>query len=305
MNYYEFVRIVEKEINNTLEGGMQAKLYTAIKNNSQKRIGIVVERPDINISPTIYLEDFFEKYHHGAVIEEIVGDILTFYETIKCEKSWNTELFEKYENIKSKIVFRVINTEKNRGLLEKVPHIDFLDLSIVFYALLDANQEGTATMLVYYDNLEQWGISQQELLANAIENVKYLLPPELTAMGQIVAEMVDSYARERENLLETRRIQGNEIMYILSNGIRSFGAACILYPGMLKLLGELLGTDYYVLPSSIHEVIIVTKTCGMSFQEMCDMVQEVNREQVSAEEILSDHAYYYSRKYEKLFMKEC
>lgn len=305
MNYYEFVRIVEKEVNNTLEGGMHAKLYTAIKNNSQKRIGIVVEHPDINISPTIYLEDYFEKYDCGERIEDIVHEILVLYEKVKCEKSWNTEVFEDYEKIKGKIAFRIINTEKNRGLLQKIPHVHFLDLSIVFYVLLDTDKEGTATMLIYNDNLECWGVNQKDLLATAFKNAECILTPELVAMRGVMEEIINPDTNKRENILESRRVEGDEVMYVLTNGIRSFGAACILYPGMLKTLGEILGADYYVLPSSIHEVILVTKSCGMTFPEMCDMVQEVNREQVAAEEFLSDHAYFYSRKKEKLFMAEC
>lgn len=305
MNYLEFVRIVEHEINHHLEGGMKAKLHTAIKNNNQKRIGIVVERPGVNISPTIYLEEFYAKYHSGIGISEISREILTFYESVKCEKSVDLGMVEEYERIRSRIVFRVINTEKNQSLLEKVPHIDFLDLSIVFYALIDASQEGTATMLIYNDNVDCWGIDSQELLVTAIGNSENLLPAQLLVLKNVVEEIINPFVSEPENLLNGQSLNENEHMYVLSNPIRSFGAACMVYPGMLKTLGEILKKDYYLLPSSIHEVILVTKEEGMSLLQMTNMVREVNREQVAAEEVLSDHAYFYSRKREKLLMAEC
>ena len=305
MNYHEFVRIVEKEINRNLEGGMKARLYTAIKNNSQKRIGIIVERPDVNVSPTIYLEEYYAQYHRGIEIGEISKEILMFYENVKCEKSWNEELLDSYEKINKKIVFKVVNTEKNKKFLDRVPHIDFLDLSIVFYVLLDANKNGTATMVIQNDNMEHWGISLQELLLTAIENIKELLPPQLFTMKDIVEEITDPFIQESANLLEKGLENNGESMYILSNSLRSLGAACMVYPGMLKILGEILGADYYLLPSSIHEVILVPKREELHFQEMCNMVKEVNKEQVAAEEVLSDHAYFYSRKREKLLMEEC
>lgn len=305
MEYLEFVRIVEKEINRNLKGGMKARLYTAIKNNSQKRIGIIVEKPDVNISPTIYLEDYYAKYHCGVEISEISKEILMFYENVKCESSWDTEILENYGKIRKKIVFKVVNTEKNEEFLNRVPHIDFLDLSLVFYVLLDANKEGTATMVIQNDNMEKWEICLQELLLTAIENVNDLLPAQLFSMRDVVDAIIDPFTEESNNILENGLEDKKESMYILSNQFRNLGAACMVYPGMLKMIGEILDGDYYLLPSSIHEVILVPKREGLDFQEMTDMVKEVNTKLVDTEEILSDHAYFYSCKKGKLLMREC
>lgn len=305
MEYLEFVRIVEKEINRNLKGGMKARLYTAIKNNSQKRIGIIVEKPNVNISPTIYLEDYYAKYHCGAEISEISREILMFYENVKCESSWDTEILENYGKIRKKIVFKVVNTEKNEEFLNRVPHIDFLDLSLVFYVLLDANKEGTATMVIQNENMEKWQICLQELLLTAIENVNDLLPAQLFSMGDVVDAIIDPFTEKSNNILENGLEEKNESMYILSNQFRNLGAACMVYPRMLKMIGEILEGDYYLLPSSIHEVILVPKRAGLDFQEMTDMVKEVNSKLVDAEEILSDHAYFYSCKKGKLLMREC
>lgn len=305
MEYLEFVRIVEKEINRNLKGGMKARLYTAIKNNSQKRIGIIVEKPDVNISPTIYLEDYYAKYHRGTEISEISREILMFYEKVKCERSWNTEILENYGKIRKMVVFKVVNTEKNEEFLNRVPHIDFLDLSLVFYVLLDANKEGTATMVIQNDNMEKWGICLQELLLTAIENVNDLLPAQLFSMRDVVEAITDPFTQENYNILENGLKEKQESMYILSNEFRNLGAACMVYPGMLKIIGEILEGDYYLLPSSVHEVILVPKREGQNFQEMTDMVKEVNSKLVDAEEILSDHAYFYSCKKGKLLMREC
>lgn len=304
MEYLEFVRIVEKEINRNLKGGMKARLYTAIKNNSQKRIGIIVEKPNVNISPTIYLEDYYAQYHRGIEISEISQEILMFYEKVKCEKSWDTEILEDYGKIRKRVVFKVVNTEKNEEFLNCVPHIDFLDLSLVFYVLLDANKEGTATMVIQNDNMEKWKICLQELLLTAIENVNDLLPAQLFSMRDVVEAITDPFTQENHNILENGLKEKQESMYILSNEFRNLGAACMVYPGMLKMIGEILEGDYYLLPSSIHEVILVPKREGLDFLEMTDMVKEVNRKLVDAEEILSDHAYFYSCKKGKLLMRE-
>lgn len=284
---------------------MKARLHTAIKNNSQKKIGIIVEKPDVNISPTIYLEDYYMAYHQGIKIEDISKQILKFYEEVKCDRSWNTDALSSYFDIRKKIVFKIVNTEKNKEFLNCVPHIDFLDLSLVFYVLLEANKDGTATMIIQNDHMEQWGICLQELLLAAIENTNNLLPPQLFTMKEVIEEVRDSQQRDSKNILENGLEDHKEVMYILSNSLRNLGAACMVYPGVLKMIGEILETDYYLLPSSVHEVILVPKRNDLSFQEMTDMVKEVNSKLVEPEEILSDHAYFFSCHQGKLLMSEC
>ena len=84
-------------------------------------------------------------------------------------------------------------------------------------------------------------------------------------------------------------------MYILSNTLRSYGAACIAYPHILEMIGEILQRDYYVLPSSVHEVVIVPYSSGLDIRELDEMVREINVTQVAEEEVLSSHAYLYRR----------
>ena len=100
----------------------------------------------MNISPTIYLEEYFKNFQQGVKLEAIVEEMLELYEDIRQEKSWDYEKILCYERIKDKIVFKLINTAKNRKFLDTVPHFPFLDLSAVFYVLLEVTDEGTAAM---------------------------------------------------------------------------------------------------------------------------------------------------------------
>ena len=144
MDYREFTGAVEEQMNRRLEGGVRASLYTAVKNNGKERTGVLIEAPGINISPTIYLEEYFEDYQKGRDLGTIVGEILAFYESIRQENSWDCEKLKKYDGVKDRIVFKLINTAKNRKFLSTVPHRSFLDLSVVFYVLLEVTADGTA-----------------------------------------------------------------------------------------------------------------------------------------------------------------
>ena len=148
MDYRAFADAVEKQMNQKMTGGVRAGLYTTIKNNGRERTGVLIEAPGINISPTIYLEEYYQSYSQGTALDKIVDQILEFYEEIKQEQSWDYEKILSYEGVKDRIVFKLINTVKNRKFLNSVPHIPFLDLSAVFYVLLEATEEGTAAMTV-------------------------------------------------------------------------------------------------------------------------------------------------------------
>ena len=174
---------------------------------------------------------------------------------------------------------------------------------IVFYVLLDVNSQGTATMTVNNEHLQYWDVTADELLALDRKNVARLLPAELFTMQQAVDVILCTVPGKRENLLNESVTEADDFMYVLSNPIRSFGAACIIYPDVLDMAGQVLGEDYYVLPSSVHEVVLVPASKGMKPEDMNAMVTEINQTQVAEEEILSNHAYLYQREARRLVMQ--
>lgn len=296
MNYQQFVSAVEKNLNQKMEGGVRASRYTAVKNNGTERTGVMIETPGVNISPTIYLEEYYDQFRKGSTVEETADSLLQFYQSIRREESWDCSRLLDFEEIKDRIVFKLINTEKNQDFLAGVPHRIFLDLSVVFYVLLDINCNGTAAMPVKNSHLSCWGTEEETIWAAAAANVKRLLPAEFLTMRNALAECLEpeDCPDESGNLLcgpET----GRDSMYVLSNRIRSYGAACIAYPHVLEMIGGILEEDFYVLPSSVHEVVIVPESAGIGCSEMEEMVREINGTQVSPEEVLSNAVYFYER----------
>lgn len=304
MNYREFVGAVEERLNQKMEGGVTVSTYRAVKNNGKERVGVLLETPGVNISPTIYLEEYYEGYLAGKSVDLIVDGILEFYENVRRRESWDYEKVLSFEGVKDRIVFKLINTEKNRDLLERVPHMELLDLSIVFYALLEVTDEGTAAMLIENSHAGKWKVTTDTLWEMGKENVRKLLPAEFFTMNYALRELVKGRAKssaEPENLL-TDSDADRDGMYVLSNQIRNYGAACIAYPYILRMIGQILGEDYYVLPSSVHEVIIIPCSMSLRASEMDAMIREINMTQVAEEEILSDHSYLYVRSTESLMM---
>ena len=294
MTYIEFADAVEKMMNKKMKGGVRASLYTAMKNNGKERTGILIEMPGINISPTIYLEEYYESYVAGRKIEQIVDDIKQLYEEIKQEKPWDCESFRDYEGVRNRIVFKVINTAKNRKFLRTVPHLAFLDLSIVFYVLVDVSEEGTAAMVVNRSHADTWKVQAETLWEDAVKNVKNRLPAEFVTMNHALKSLLGDVEYEEGDLLLEKKKDYDQ-MYVLSNKFRNYGAACIAYPNVLEMIGQILKKDYYILPSSVHEVIIVPYSEIYVCSKLDEMVREINSTQVEEEDVLSNHVYLYDR----------
>lgn len=296
MNYQQFIEEVERRVKEKIKGNETITVYihTAVKNNGKERKGITVLEKGIHISPTIYLEEYFQQFQEGKPIEEIVEKILQLYEEVKCSHPCEESLLQNYEELKGKFACKLIHRGKNEKLLNDIPYVPWMDLAIVVFVLLEVSPYGTATVLVRKEHLEIWGLTEAQLFDEAKKNTPILLPYQFCPMRKLLREICPYAVDEGE--------EEEESLYVLSNKLRSFGAASMLYDGILEKVGQKLGENYYILPSSIHEVIVVPESKSPVKQDLEEMVREINETQVEEEEVLSDRVYYFSRKENRLFL---
>lgn len=296
MNYQQFIEEVERRVKEKIKGNETITVYihTAVKNNGKERKGITVSEKGIHISPTIYLEEYFQQFQEGKPIEKIVEKILQLYEEVKCSHPCEESLLQNYEELKGKFACKLIHRGKNEKLLNDIPYVPWMDLAIVVFVLLEVSPYGTATVLVRKEHLEIWGLTEAQLFDEAKKNTPILLPYQFCPMRKLFREICPYAVDEGE--------EEEESLYVLSNKLRSFGAASMLYEGILEKVGQKLGENYYILPSSIHEVIVVPESKSPVKQDLEEMVREINETQVEEEEVLSDRVYYFSRKENRLFL---
>lgn len=288
MNYQQFIVAVKEKATALLGETVTVRIQTVLKNNGTKRVGLMITKPTVNISPTIYLEQFFIQYQNGRRLSEIAKNIQSLYEDVEPEQSWQVDALLDFQSAQTKLAFKLIQHNQNVELLEDIPHIPYLDLEIVFYVLLDDCEQGVATILITNNIVNHWGISTEVLYQVAMANTPRILGAECKPMYEMVSEL------SGEEPEETDEQEG--ILYVLTNSLRYFGAACLLYPQVLEDIGNQIDDDYYLLPSSIHELIILPAQYALSAHELKEMITDINASQLMDEEVLSDHAYYYSRK---------
>ena len=289
MTYNQFIRTVENRVREGFENNIEVCTHAVLKNNGTIRQGILFKETGINISPTIYLEEYYQRMLGGESIEEIVKEILRVYRKVRFNESMDADFIQEYSQIKEKIIYRLINRDANEKLLEDVPHGEYLDLAVVYYLLLDVTEYGTASMLIHNSHIQSWGVDARELHQEACKNTGRLLPYEFMTMNAALESLTNIKLSEEE-----------DILYILSNKHKSYGSAAMLYSGCLEGIGMYLKTNYYILPSSIHEVVVISEEDSPGRERLRTMVENVNETQMEEEDILSNHIYYYDREQKKL-----
>lgn len=270
-------------VQSCLGNGYHVSLTETLKNNSLKLTGIIIQKKGGNIAPVIYIDNLMESYEAEASPDAIADKIIGIYVKNSIAEQFDISRFAKFETCKNMIIFQLVNTERNASLLETIPSVKFLDFSIIFKILIEQDTGQAATATITNNIMSFWNVSTDTLYKTAMTNTPFLQKYTLKSMGDVLIEITG------DDVLA----DFNE-MYVLTNSQSYCGCGCILYPHLMKKFADSIGMDFYILPSSIHEVLLIP-AYGKDVLSLIQIVREVNRTAITQEEFLSDNVYYYSR----------
>lgn len=292
MNFKEFTEEIVKQIKGRLGSEYKIHYETIIKNNSTYLTALSIRRKGEVIIPTIYLEDFFEQYNQGKTICQVTDKIISVYQNAnkKIERKKALSFNMEFDNCKDRIVYRLVSKEKNIPMLNDVPYETFLDLAIIFTVVYRHTKEGLETIRITNEVMKKWNVTTIELMDYAIKNTKSWFPEKISDLTEIISPFLGD-----EDICDLEKETSEYNIKVLSNSCRINGATAILYDNVINDLAEKFESDIYILPSSIHEVLILPSKNEDKFEELKETVQHVNRVAVSKEEYLSDTVYLYHR----------
>ena len=257
------------------------------KNNGVVLEGLLVFSPDQNLAPTIYLDSFLEAYRSGMTFQEVVRKMLAAIGESAARGNVDTDFFRCFDKVRDRICYRLIGRKGNEGMLEDVPHIEFLDLALCFFYAYHDEVLGEGAVLVHESHRQMWGTATAELLKLAERNTPKLFPWSKRSIDSMVTEAACKDGGQGEDSL-------NMPISVLSNGKGLYGAACMVYPGVLEALGAEEGRGFYIIPSSVHEVLLLGDTGGEEPRMLRQIIEEINHTHLAPEEVLSDNLYYYN-----------
>ena len=289
-----FVKKVCAAVGDELGEGFHVEARDVRKNNGIILHGMSIRREGMNVAPTVYLDTFLEAYEAGATFSSIVQRLLEICKEGMARECTDTSFFQSFEKVRDRICYRLIGREKNKDMLAEMPYIDFLDLAICFYYAYHSDTLGDGTIPIYNSHMELWETCTAELFGLAKRNTQKLFPWVCSSLAEVLGEM-GGQGTGPEDAAEQEQFLREMPLQVLSNAKRTHGAICMLYPGVLERVAQEIGGDFFILPSSIHEVIILPDMGNKDYEELRGMIREVNRTQVAPEEVLSDTLYRYRR----------
>lgn len=291
MEIKEFTEKVCSELERRLGNNYRVERKDETKNNGIIRHGFMVIGRDWNVAPTIYLDTYLDAYKAGLSFESIIQSLLDICHKEEAKGRIDMNFFRSFEKVRDRICYCLIGKERNRELLEDIPYIEFLDLAICFYYAYHGDAIGDGTILIHNSHMVLWDTCTAELFGLAKRNTRRLFPWTCCSLAEILKRLVkanDNAEEEEEPFLHGVPLK------VLSNEKRIQGSICLLYPGVLDSLAHKEGHNLYIIPSSIHEVILLPNSGKEpDATALKEMIREVNSTQVAPEEILSDNLYYY------------
>jgi hypothetical protein len=293
MKLHVFIEKIKEKVSEILGEDYEVSLKKVLKNNSVEFDCLIITHKFDSVSPSIYLNSFYLEYLNGVSIEGLVNNVIATYKNCMEQFDRSKCTLIDTEHAEEHIVLRLVNYARNIRLLEDCPHIRCKDLALTYhYMLSDSDNDGLVSVRIDYSNMAFFKLTEEKLKEKALENTEKFFPPVFEKLEYLMKEY---FTKMTGKAFEFGDDRFNDMfpMYVLTSKNRMNGAVCMLYKGMLERIKKTLGKGFYIIPSSINEILILPESYGMNQEDLVQMVRIVNTETVPETEVLSDTVYHY------------
>lgn len=294
----EMVNTIVNEIKRNAADNAEVKCVEVIKNNDVKLHGITILYPNEEINPTVYIENLINENNKHLSISDLAFEIAENIEKAREMKNhlgFNPDDISDFDKIKDMICVRLINAESNKELLKSLPYEKVYDLAKILVIEINENM----SIKVNHKMFDFWkennlSLSISDVFDYALENTKRKFPANIKRMDEVMAELIGMEINEFLNVFNPSPL------YVLTNNVKTNGAICLLYDNILKEFAEKIGSDFVILPSSVHELILHPIIPNVTKENLKDIITEINETEVDDIDVLSNHPYIYRKETGKI-----
>ena len=293
MNFQEFVDKVKEAIRDALpESFRDAQVSVEpFRKLNTSYLGLQVKKEGQTVVPNINLDAHFREYQETG---KPFADVLTaIAEQVQLAPPMETEWLKDYSQVKEKLFIRVSDAKENEAFLRMAPHKEVDGLAISYHIAFEGLHGVEASTPVTYKMMEMFGVTEEQLHADALESTQRLYPVQYTSMAEVMNKMMGIDTDMDPDMMPPT--EGPQLM-VLTNMQGIHGAATLFYPGQLEAIAQQMGSDFFVLPSSVHETLILPDDGTAEPDSLQFMVREINQSTVAPEDRLSDFVYHYDSK---------
>ena len=301
MDYENFKEQFVADVKDRLaEQGADVKVSVNEVNKLNESYEAITVTPEgSNIGVNMSLEKFYDAVQDGTPYDSVVAKAVDVINNgIDKRPEIDVAALTDYSQMKEKLAMEVVSAEANKDMLQNVPHQNMEDMAVVYRFVLNSDEDGRASILVTNQILDHMGVTPEQLHADALENAPQIKPAEIKGMSEVMVEMMGYDQAAMMGIVPVA--PEDEQMFVATVPDKVHGAGVLAYQDFMDQAAERAGGDFFILPSSIHEVLIVPDNGKMDLKELENMVKEVNETQVAPADKLTDSVYHYDSK-EKIF----
>lgn len=299
MEFNEFCNEIRDNIGEYLLGYdyENIQLQEVTHNNNTTHMGLIISRSNVDISPTIYMEQYYKQYQDTGDIDAVMKQIAESYKgVIENTNDMPVEILGQKNRYFGNCYLKAVNYERNKAMLKGVPYKRFMDLAVTIRMLVQVTEEGMASTIVTHDQTAKLGINEIDLFSAALENTEKLFPVRIQKLEDVIRNL-DSFGLAQEELPDTG-------IYVLSNLQMIAGATSILYAKeQITELAEEHECGFYIVPSSTNEVLLCPDNDEMDPEMLQRTAMEVNEYVVSDTEFLSNSIYHFDKDSQEIKME--
>ena len=290
MNYEAFLDQVTEDLGSFLpyhHGPVEIHKVDVEKIDAPSYRGLSIGKKGADVSFTLPLEAFFERLQNGQNYYNVVSEIADKADRQLADMpAINAAELSSYDNIRSHLMMELVGTKANQGMLRSVPHTEVEDMSVIYRVKVDLGGDREASAVVTNRMMDAFGITKEQLHTDALENAPLTSPATLRGMADVLGEMMGT---DPMNVFPP----AEPAFYVASTTDGQRGAACVLYPGFLEAAKKVVGDQFFILPSSVHEMLLLPDNGMMETAELKAMVTAINADIVDPDEVLTDNVYHY------------
>ncbi len=297
MEYEKFKEQFVEDLKERLEAGGEkfSVDLNAVQKMNQNYEAVTVKPEDAIIGVNLNMNEIYERYDRGMSYDTLVSEVAEKADRALHDRpDFNLDALQDYDQMKEKLSMEVVSAERNADLLEKVPHKNMEDMAVVYRFVLDSDSEGRGSILVTNQLMDNYGITAEQLHEDALKYAPVMRPAVIQTMAETLLEMMGPEAKDMIPVLP------DDPLFVATVPDKIQGAGVLAYQDFMEQAAERVGGDFFILPSSIHEILLVRDDGTFDINHLEDMVKQVNETEVAPEDLLTDSVYHYDSK-EKIF----
>lgn len=288
MNLKRFAKVLENKMRMVCDDNMKVTLRENVALNGDERFQLEIVEHGETTGFLVGIKTLFEEFQEGITLDRIVYEVRQLCQerrtkVRKVEQVMDRIMSGEKQYIRQRLYAEVINYDWNKERLERIPHIKKLDLAIVYRILIEQEEDMRSSILVTDDIAKKLNLMEEDF-QYALSNTETLFPTKIECLSDILGLPVGE----------------EKMFYCLTNVAGQNGAVAMFISDKVKEFARNKGKFCFILPSSVHEVLLLEADSEDEKKIFEEMVRNANETVVLKEEWLSNHVYLYNKETDEI-----